>query len=226
MGGDQAGRATGAEARPRGDFSLASDSVDEKRKSADAILYDEYARVRVVGCNFTKPEVAWGAETPFTTAIVQVSTNSRTNFTLFGDCDGGSETFYRYTPDPATFGECVFLDCSPAISHRGPASGEDILERCFFAGTDLKGPEFREGSVLLRNCFFAGPVPGIPVSFSTDGEPQANTFTQLVFDTESQLDMCAFPAPTRKMTRGRVSPYSRGRRIISLGIFMMVFLLV
>jgi hypothetical protein len=167
--------------------------------SAQGALRDAYPRVRVSGCNFTSQDGTWGWDAD-AAAVYQTSSESSTNasFTLFESCVGGYATvtlinrFYLEYGNAATFVECIFLDSDAAIAHDG-ATGQDVVGRCFFANTTLKSSVFDGGSVLMRDCLFAGAVPAIPASFTTEGSQQPNTATTIAFDTASLLETCGGP---------------------------------
>ena len=163
-------------------------------KSADGALDDYYARVRVSGCNFTKLNGSWGIYAE-AAAIYQGSSGSSTkaNFSLFESCVRAYGVMYEDSGNAATFAECSFVSCGPAIAHYAAATGQDVFERCFFASTTLISSYFNGGSALIRDCLFAGVVPEMPESVTAEGTQQGNTATQIEFDTPSMLETCGGP---------------------------------
>ena len=183
-------------------------------KSAIGVLFDDSAQVRVSGSNFTMQGGTWGSELVWAAAIYQTWTWSSTNasFTMFDRCLGGYATFFEASGNASTFSNGIFLSCGPAIGHSYEARGRDVIERCFFANTTLRGSRFQDGSVLIRDCLFEGEVPAMPVSFTADGVQQGNATTQIVFDTGSLLETCGgppfrHPAATLELRlHGRIPP--------------------
>jgi hypothetical protein len=70
--------------------------------------------------------------------------------------------------------------CAPVISHSSSATGRDDIERCFINNAPQKGSVFEAGTILLRDCGFAGRVLRMPAGFMTTGDQQTYAGTQFI----------------------------------------------
>ena len=183
---------------------------------------------------------------------------SNASMTLFDACIGSSGTYHMYgveipNTDTVVLAECIFHSCTAAIGAEafsginfgtwptGPI-GQGIVESCLFANTSVARLIDAGGSVLLRNCLFAGRFPLLRTRVTLDGAQQQCASTRVEFVIGAMLEACLLQGPTeidqqcpppsaseelsagqsasasRRRTPLR-SPYSRGGSIIRAGMF-------
>ena len=179
------------------------------------MFFGSSSQGQISGCNMTRLEGNSGNAV----AIFQDAGGStmRVNLTLFEGCANGQSMFWKNSGSVSTFSECLFLDCVAVVAHR-QGDGRDVLARCFFSNTpELKASTFSSGSVLLEDCMWAGPVPGMPASFTASGVQVSNMFTQLVFDARWMLETCGGPAPTKTPDATRTEDFLDSRPKVADG---------
>jgi hypothetical protein len=142
-------------------------------RSAYGALCDEYARVRVLGCNFTSQTGAWWTYGGYAAVIYQTNTGSstKTEFTLFKSCTGGRAILYLDAVNAATFVHSTFDGCVAVISHYSSyATGQDDIRRCFINNTPLiaEGSFRAEGGKLFQ-CWDGDGV-GLPLRGAGPGD--------------------------------------------------------